>query len=468
MPETLPNLGEPGNAALSPAKAAEIGRKIVNEMYRANYIVSDPELETFINSIGWQLASHGTARPPEFRFLVLADNGINAVTLPGSIIGVNVGTIVAAANVSELAAVMAHEEAHVTQNHIARTADRSPIASIATWAAVIGAMIAAAASGSGGDAIEGGLILGQSINTQREINYTRGNELEADRVGIETLARAGYQPLAMADFFGRLQQQTRLYGQIPQILLDHPVNSTRIAEATERAERYPASKLPSSISFELMRARGRVLEANAAADALKYFDGELRSGKATAGNHYGYAMTLHLTGQDRQALQALQPLLKEWPDDRDVLLLESRIHAGAGDIRSALAVDQRVLSTNPGYAPAILQTADDLITAGKPLDARKVLLSHQQSYGTSPRTWQLLARAALASGNPAEAAFQMSNYYVARENPLAALDQLNAGLRLGDISADARARLRARRQELIASIPRHALREHQRQERDRG
>lgn len=449
--QTLPDLGEPADVALSPAQGITIGKQIVGEMYRYNYIVDDPELSTYINSIGWRLAQHGSKRPPDFHFFPIADNGINAFALPGANIGINVGTLVAADNEDELAAVIAHEEAHVTQRHLARAANQSPIEGLATWAAIIAAMIASAGNPN---AVIGGLMAGQSLSAQREINYTRSHEMEADRVGIRTLANAGYDPNAMASFFSRLQQQARLYGNMPQLLLDHPVNTARMAEATERAKEYPPVKPAYSLAFHLMRARGRVLETDLPADALKYFTAELGAGHETPGNRYGLAMTLHTMAHNAQALDALQPLLEKWPDQRDILLLKAAILDGMGKTAEAVVIARKVLDANPNYAPAILRTASDLITLGKPRQAREILLGHSQSYGTDPQTWELLARAALAMHDEGEAAFQMANYYEARRNPRQALDQIDAGLRLKQLSSDDRARLRARREALMASIPR--------------
>lgn len=458
-PESLPNLGQPANAKVSPAKALSISNQVVGAMYGADYIVTDPQLENLVNSVGWRLAVHGTTHPPAFRFFVLADNDINAMTLPAATIGVNAGTIVAASNISELAAVMAHEEAHVTQNHVAREMARSPLGSIETWAGVLAVMAAAAATGSGGQALEGGLLSGEAINAQRTINYTRGHEMTADRVGIETLARSGYDPMAMAHFFVKMEKQSQLYGFVPQALVNHPVDSTRIAEATERAERYPAVRVPYSIGFALLRARARVLEANLSSDALAWFERELASGHDTPGSHYGYAMSLHELGRNHQALVALRPLLAAWPTQRNVLLLQSRIYRGLGQNARALQIDQRVLKADPDYAPAILRTAADLIANGQPHQARNVLLGHQASYGTSPVRWQLLARTDLAAHDEASAAFDMSSYYLAREQPLSAVRELDAGLRLGHINSDARDRLEARRQQLLASLSSHQVQE---------
>lgn len=459
----LPDLGEPSDVALSPQAGIRLGKRLVAQMYQANYIVDDPQLAALLNEIGWKLASHGSPNPPDFHFYPIASNDVNAFAMPGANIGVNVGTIVAASNISQLAAVMAHEEAHVTQRHIARTANRSPLDSIATWAAILAAVVAARGNGN---AVLGGLLAGQSINAQRSINYTRGHEMEADRIGIRTLAKSGYDPMAMANFFSKLQQQSRLYGYIPPLLQNHPVNTVRIAEATERAAQYPPVHLPYSVGFAVLRARARVLETDLASDAVSYFSSALDSGQNTPGNRYGYAMALKASGQNAMALAALKPLLAQYPKQRNIELLEAQLLLLNNRNNQALKVDRHVLTNNPQYAPAILQTANDLIQCGKAAEARDILLSHQQSYTTNPDTFRLLAKAARALHDRAEQAYQMANYLIATGDKFGALDRLNAGLRFQEISSEDRARLAAKREQLIATIKPDALKQHRREQRD--
>ncbi|HEX7381731.1 MAG TPA: M48 family metalloprotease, partial [Nevskiaceae bacterium] len=457
FPEALPNLGQPADAKLSPQKAQAMSNQDVAEMYAANYIVTDPQLQNLIDSVGWRLAVNGTMHPPAFRFLLLASSSINAETIPGTTIGVNVGSIAGVANVSELASVLAHEEAHVTQNHIARRMARPVADSLARWAGVLAVTGAALATGSGGQAAVGGLLAGESVNAQSYIDYTRRMEMGSDRVEVGTLERAGYNPVAMADLFRKLEKQSQLYGYVPPAFDQTPPLSARIAQAAERAEEFHPVHLPFSISFALMRARARVLEANLPSDALVYFHTELDSGHATPGNRYGYAMALHELDHNRQALTALRPLLAAWPGQRNVLLLESRIYRGLDQTPRAVRIDEQVLHANPDYEPAILRTAADLIADGRPRRARGVLLDDHPSYGSSPRMWQLMARADLALHNKGDAAFDMSNYYIAREQTVIAVRELDAGLRLGSISAPERARLEARRQQLLRSMPAKAL-----------
>jgi Putative Zn-dependent protease, contains TPR repeats len=289
--------------------------------------------------------------------------------------------------------------------------------------------------------------------------------MEADRVGIRTLAAAGFDPRAMAEFFQRLEEQSRLYGnQIPDILLSHPVDSVRIAEAQERAAQYPKRKVASSTQYYLIRARARVLGFDLPSQAIDYYASEIKSGHDTAEDQYGYAMALSTAAKDAEALKALAPLYKQMPDQPNVALLEARLLLADSQTQAALPIFRKVLHRYPSYAPAILETASALIRAGHPRQARAILLSHDQSFGTQVKTYQLLARAARRLGDVAEAQYQQARYHEAQGDLRGALEQVKAGLRLASLSADGRARLKAEQTDLMRRIPKAELRAVNRQQ----
>lgn len=452
----LPEIGNPADLALSPAQELEIGKQVAAELYYYNYVLEDAEIGEYLSGLGWRLAAFGTEKPPEFNFFLIADPRINAFALPGAYIGMNAGLLLAANNESEVAGVMAHEQAHVTQRHAARGQNDDQVATIATWAAVIAAIIAGSANPN---IVIGALSLGQGINYNRQVSYTRANEFEADRIGIRTLAAAGFDPNGMAGFFAKLEQQTRLYGnRLPEILLTHPVNATRIAEASARAAQYQKREVKSSPDFEIMRARIRVLMADSPSEVASFFEGELNGGKMTAENRYGLAMALAAQSQYDEAMGALEPLLKTAAKSVSVPLLQARILIGQGKTPEGLALLEKTLAGVPRHPPAIFAYADALINAGQPEEARRVLLSHEQALGTRIDTYRLLASAARASNNIAEAQYQQSRYHFGRGDVRGALQQLNAGLRVASITAQDRSRLSAKRQEILESIPREQLR----------
>jgi beta-barrel assembly-enhancing protease len=458
----LPRIGEPADTALSPQEERKIGARVTAQLYAYDYVLEDPEITEYVAGLTWRLVAASEADPPDITVFVIRDPRINAFALPGGYMGVNAGLVTTVRNESELAGVMAHELVHVTQRHIARTMEGTQTANLATWGAVLAAIIAASANP---EVVIAALSLGQAASYQREVNFTRAHELEADRIGIRTMARAKFDPEAVASFFLRLEQQSRLYGnQVPEFLRTHPVNTTRISEARMRAAQMPKAKVADPLEFSLMQARSRVLTSERPSQAAEYFKGQLGANPRSAGDIYGLAMAQVRLGELARAAETLKPLLEKYPRQANLAMLQGRIQMAQGDTEGALGTLSRNLEHFPRYAPSILEYADALIAAGKPDDARQVLLSHEQALGTRMETYRLLAYAARDAGHTTEAQYQMANYLYERGDPMGALAQLDAALRLSSLSAQERSKLRARRQE-IAALSRDQLQQQQQEQR---
>lgn len=448
----LPQMGEPADRAMSPAQELALGKKVVGELYTHDYILEDPELSEYISGLGWAMTAASQTQTAHLNFMVIADSRINAFALPGGFIGVNAGLLLAADSESELAGVMGHELAHVTQRHIARAQEGDDVATIATWAAVLAAIIAGSANP---DVVIGALSVGQAMNYQRQVNYTRAHEQEADRVGIQTLAKAGFDPEGMASFFVRLQQQSRLYGSgVPEILRTHPLNTSRIAEARARIAALPKTKHQDSLEFGLMQARTRVMAADNMSEAVEIFAADIASGKDNAVIRYGLAYALHERGQYEEAMTALQHALREHPRQVHLNLLKGRIELGLQRKDEALKTFAAALKLQPRYPPAIFAFAEAQMIAGQPEAARQTLITHEQSLGMRLTTYKLLAEAARDMNQLGEASYQMATYLFLRGDYGGALSQLDAGLRNADLSKQDRARLLARRQEVREAMPR--------------
>lgn len=448
----LPQMGEPADLEMSPAQEQALGKRVVSELYAYNYILDDAEVDEYISQMGWRLVSASQTKPPHIDFFPIADDRINAFALPGGYIGVNAGILLSAGNESEMAGVLGHELAHVTGRHIARSQEGEQAKNIATWAAVIAAILA----GSGDpDMIIGALSLGQSITYQRQVNYTRAHELEADRIGIQTMAAAGFNPQGMPSFFQRLSQESRLYGNgLPEILRTHPLSTTRVAEAQSRAASLPKSTYKDAPDFAIMQARTRVFAADNPSEAVEYFAAQMNA-KATPAVRYGYAFALSERGQYEDAEAALKPALDEMPRQVNMLLLQGRLEAGLHHQDAAVAIFDKALKQYPRYAPAIFAYADALIAAGKPEQARQVLITHDQALGTRLQTYNLLSQAAREMGNTAEASYQNAMYLYLRGDAGGALASLDAGLRTAALTPQDRARLTAKRQEIRESLPKN-------------
>ncbi|MCK5432233.1 MAG: M48 family metallopeptidase, partial [Gammaproteobacteria bacterium] len=249
----LPDIGDSSGSAISPEFERRLGKAFMRSVRQHAKIVNDPEVESYIESIGYKLAANSDNNTLAFTFFVVDSPDINAFAAPGGVIGINSGTILNSRNESELAGVMAHEISHVTQRHMARQFERAGQFSLPQTAALLGAILIGIANPEAGVAAMT-IVTGASAQTQ--INFTRENEKEADSVGIQLLARSGYDPQGMPNFFERLHQKSEYYqGNAPEFLRSHPLTTSRIAESKARASKYKPVNYVNTASYELVRAK---------------------------------------------------------------------------------------------------------------------------------------------------------------------------------------------------------------------
>src|ERR1700761_8893525 len=316
-PQTdLPDLGSPANAAISIEDEYHVGLSYVAQIRETGIILDDPEISQYAQEIGHSLSSHAQEGEHQFYYFVIRDPVINAAAIPGGFVIINSGLILATRNENELAGVLAHETAHVTQRHIVRGILDQQHAGFWTTAAMLAAVLLGATAGRGSpDAIEGAVLAGQSAAIQHQINYTRDNEYEADRIGIGTMVSAGYDPLGMASFFDYISH----LGPDPalmnayQFLIDHPLPSDRVAEARNRADQVGRVHHDDSLSYLLTKERLRSIAA-APKSALDHYNGLIRNGGGKdVQERYGKDVALIELKRPAEAIPDLQALLKENP-----------------------------------------------------------------------------------------------------------------------------------------------------------
>lgn len=243
LPSGLPDIGSSAGELLSPAEERFYGEMTLRQLRQYQLLLEDPLVEAYVQNLGFRLVARSERPQQPFTFFTIRSRDINAFATLGGYIGINAGLILTAETEDEVAAVVAHEIAHVTQRHVLRGAERAQKDALPIMLGMLGALIAAQQADVDGDASQAAVMSGLALMQQRQINYTRSNEHEADRIGIQTLARAGYAPGAMADFFARMERAMRGNQggwQAPEYLRTHPVSTTRISEAKDRANQLSA------------------------------------------------------------------------------------------------------------------------------------------------------------------------------------------------------------------------------------
>jgi len=426
----LPDLGDSTGTFLSPAYEKRLGQAFLNQVRRQADIISDPEVESYIRSLGYRLVSHSDDNTQEFTFFVVKDPQINAFAAPGGIVGVNSGTIINTDSESELGAVLAHEISHVTQKHMARSIEKRKQMSIPMMAAMLGAILIATQNPNAGQAamaaVQGGAM-------QSQINFTRSNEEEADRVGMQLLARSGLNPRAMPEFFEKLLRNTRYAAKAPEFLSDHPLTTSRIADSRARAEQYPQYKsYDESKTYQYIRAKLIVGSYKNPDDAVDYYRGKLNDGKIHDDEpvlRYGLAVALSHAGDYDQARSILDGLLKRQPENTSLLLASADLEKRHGNYDNAIAIYEHMQKLYPRYRPLVFSYAETLIDAKQPGKAIDVLKGYGKVNEPDLKYYEYLARAEAESNHPIESSIAHAEYYYLTGETRIAIQELKYQLR---------------------------------------
>jgi len=455
--EQLPAMGTAAQATLSTEDEYRIGRMIMRGLRDSGAVLDDPEITEYLQSLGLRLSSlaHEGTTERQFNYFMVRDSGINAFALPGGFIGVNEGLVVETANESELAAVLAHETAHVTQRHIARGIEDQSRTNLVSTAAMLAAIIVGAVGHAGGNATMGAVAAAQGMAMQQQINFTRDNESEADRIGIGLMAAAGFDPNAMPAFFDTMFRRTQLGpDQVPEMLRSHPVTSTRIAESKARAVQYPAVTVKDSVSYSLMKQRARVLNTPPGSDPRAYYASLKDNDPDTSlAQTYGKALAEFVSGNPAQAIPVFERLRSAYPQ---VLLFHTALaqaQLAAGDTRAALTTLERALALAPRNVPVTVRYGEALLQAGRPKAAHQVLLDLFNNVQPTQDQIRLTAIAANAAGDVADAYSYMAEYDLMSGDLPLAINQLELALSVPNISDVQRARYVARLKELREALP---------------
>ncbi|HEY4367285.1 MAG TPA: M48 family metalloprotease [Steroidobacteraceae bacterium] len=456
--DDLPDIGSPAGAMITLSDEYQVGRMIVRGLRDSDQILEDPEVSEYIQSLGSRLSSEAHEGAQKFTFFVDREPVINAFALPGGFIGVNAGLVLETKNESELAGVMAHEIAHVTQRHIARSIEAQSRNSLVSTAAMLAAILVGAAAG--GDGAMAGMAAAQSLAIQQQISFTRANETEADRVGLGILARAGFNPEGMPDFFETLSRHggsSEL--NIPEMLRTHPVTSTRIAETKERAEQLEIPNSVDSVSYALTRERLRVLSTPAGHDAREYYAAIIQNEPdASRAQIYGQALALMMAGQPEKAVPIFQKLRDGDPTimQYHTALGQAQLQAGQG--KASLVTLQRARELFPRNVAVTVRYAEALMQQGDAKHAHEILLDLFNAVPPTPDQAKLTALAANAAGDVADSYYYMSEYHLMSGDLPLALNQLQMALGVPKITSVQRARFQARMDEVMQAMPRGGAR----------
>jgi predicted Zn-dependent protease len=448
----LPDMGNSAANILSEKEEAEYAKALVRQMRAYEALVEDPQIAAFFSDMGFSLVAHSDRPDKAFRFVVLDEPNVNAFAAPGGLIALHSGLILAAENENEVAGVLAHEIAHITQLHLYRAFENAQRMSIPLALAMLGMILA---GGGGGDVVTGAVMSGQAMAQQMQINFTRHNESEADRIGIQTLSLAGFDPTGMATFFSKLQRITRPNGEgPPEFLRTHPVTVNRIAEAMNRAQNMPRPEPASGLDFYLMQARARALLEDKPGDAIAWFRERLDDDPAEVRSNafqYGMAIALQRAREFDEAAKLLGPLLEAEPDRLAYQLQVADLDLERGLEDRSLRRMASLYHNFPGNHAIAMQYSKALLHSNEPQQAESaaIILRQQILYrNEDPTLYELYARAANVAGDHVRATEAIAESYYQRGGVREAMEQLERLSRQRDLDYYQRSRVTARLLEL--------------------
>lgn len=463
MAQALPDLGDVSAAALSETQERTIGNRIMRDIRVDPAYVDDPDIADYIAALGARLMAGVDGPRRDISYFVVQDDQVNAFALVGGHIGVHSGLFTLTQNESELAGVLGHEIAHITQKHQARSIHGQSKTQWTSLAALALAVIAGRGSSSqSGQVTEAAIATAGAMQIQNQLDYTREHEREADRVGLTLLERAGFDVRGMGSFFERLLRANRLneFKGAPSYLRTHPLTTERIAEMQDRAERMPAKLVPDSFEYRLVRAKLRA-GAGTPSEAVTLFRALLADQTVVRPREdiYGLALALRRVRDFDAATRTLAPLRSGSAAPHPAFeLLAAQLLAETGRPQEALDTYRKAIAAHPSNRALVHGYLDTLLQNGGARDVVADLDKRLRTPTDDPRLYELQARAFEATGRSISQHRSQAEALVRRGNLAAAVEQLEIAVKQkgGDFYETSSAESRLRELRALLDIERDA------------
>lgn len=409
----LPDIGSSASQVFSLAKEQAVGDSYMRQLRAIAPLMDDAEVNDYIQHLGFRLVENNPqATDRKFSFFIIDQSTINAFALPGGYIGVHTGLITKTENESELASVIGHEIAHVTQRHLARRIELQSQLSLPSLAAFAAAILIASQSNNS-DAAMAAMTGSQGLVQQAIINHTRSNESEADRIGINTMYRAGFDPSAVVSFFEKMQENSRYSSNSFEFLRTHPLSRNRITDARLRASELPPRPVIEKPTYQLIKQKIKALTTRVTPTILhsakiRYENGEFNTNELL----YGYALLLFKGKKFERSEEILLQLRKKQPNQTSYAIALAELDIEKKKPKRSLAIIKDFLNKIPGNLALVEMKAKLLLSADKPAEARKLILENIHMTSFAPHLYKLLSRAQEESGFRSEVYETEGNYLI--------------------------------------------------------
>ncbi|MGS2717954.1 M48 family metalloprotease [Eionea flava] len=387
-PVALPSIGRLSQAVT--AEEQRIGQAWLKQYRRQVATSSDPIVIAYLESLLAMLASHSDIYNQSLSLVVAKNNTLNAFAVPGGVIGIHTGLLSYAKTEQQLASVISHELAHLSQRHYARSVEKQKGQSAAVIAGLLAGIILAATTE--GDAGAAAISATQAYAIDQQLSFSRSFEREADRIGMGILARAGMSPHATAEIFEEMDKLTRFSSKPPEFLLTHPLTTNRQIDAINLARQYPKVVIPDNINYQFVRARALLETSESPQQALQRFKDEL-SGFDTSveGNRYGLALALAENREFDRAQVIIDELRKKYPDNLILKIADINLLAKSQSFTPAIESIQALIQEHPNYYPLPFFLSELYRQNNNLLSAIDVLSALSERRPEDPSVWYELA-----------------------------------------------------------------------------
>ena len=396
----LPKLGESSTSMFSAEYEHQLGRTWLRIFRSQVPTIDDPLLFDYMEGLIYKLVTHSQLEDRRVEVVIVDNPTINAFAVPGGVIGIHNGLLLWAQTQDELATVLAHEIAHLSQRHFSRGVEFQKKQQPLALAAMLAGLVLMATTGT--DAGMAAISATQAASQDASLRYSRSNEQEADRVGMQTMVEAGMDPHAAPTMFERMLQASRYSGgnRMPEFLRTHPLSENRIADTRNRARQYPKQIRHIDLDYQLMRARVAVQLADTPEEVVQKFQGEL-DGKALSREAANYGLVLALTAAGRvdEAALELDGLWSRSPDRLEYIIADAEIDMAKNKPAAAANKLAAQLEVTPGNHPLTMTYATALMKNQQPHIAEEVLVVQSRLRANDPGLWYLLAEVQGLSGN---------------------------------------------------------------------
>ena len=404
----LPNLGDRVSGVISLEQERILGQGFLEQVYAQAPLIDDPIIQEYTELLIYKLSETSQVKDRQFTIVLIDEKSLNAFAAPGGVIGVNGGLFLNAGNEAQLASVLGHELAHLSQRHFARNVLRGRDTNLASSLVMVSAIALAIIANN-----PTAFITGPAALQQQQLRYSRIFEREADRYGFNNLIAAGYDPAGMGQMFENMAKVRKLAGDNPpEFLLTHPITSSRVSDAFNAADQieFTGGK-KNTINFEFIKGRLKARYNSLSPQAaVRYFE-KLYKDIPTNENKYAYITALQSNGQTDKALEVMNEVLVKFSKNLILNITKSEILLSGQRLSEAQKNIEQILNISPGNYPASIIKAKILMSKKEFIKAEEILRDLLISKNRNPSLWKQLSEVQRAGKNIVGYHLSRGEYY---------------------------------------------------------